>query len=164
MTCRAKYARITKALIRRKQTVTTMESCTAGTLSTLLTDTEGSSPILKGAFVTYSNEAKVACGVDERILSRYGVYSPQTARAMAEAAARAYGADFAIGVTGSLGIPDPANRGSIPGQVWVALLTPYGMDEMVWDDIGAPTRRQAKMMIAERVSDRILQILKENPL
>ena len=49
---RSGYEEITRMLIRRKSSITTMESCTAGLLATLLTNTEGSSEILKGAFVT----------------------------------------------------------------------------------------------------------------
>ena len=60
---REEYRILTKSLISRKLTITTMESCTAGQIASLITDTEGSSEILKGAFVTYSNEAKIMMGV-----------------------------------------------------------------------------------------------------
>ena len=43
---RAQYRQITTALIREGLTITTMESCTAGLIASLLTDTEGSSAIL----------------------------------------------------------------------------------------------------------------------
>ena len=52
---RRKYERLTKELIKRELTITTMESCTAGQIASLITDTEGSSAVLPGAFVTYSN-------------------------------------------------------------------------------------------------------------
>ena len=48
--------------------ITTMESCTAGQIASLLTDTSGSSAIIEGAFVTYSNEAKIQIGVSDTIL------------------------------------------------------------------------------------------------
>ena len=60
------------------------------------TDTEGASAILKGAFVTYSNEAKVRQGVPAEIVDTYGVYSPQCAVAMAEACRAACEADIGI--------------------------------------------------------------------
>ena len=50
--------------------ITTMESCTAGQIASLLTDTSGSSAIIEGAFVTYSNDAKITCGVCGRSFSR----------------------------------------------------------------------------------------------
>ena len=63
-----KYNEITKTLIEKNLTITTMESCTAGLISSLLTDTEGSSQILRGAFVTYSNEAKIMQGVPAKVI------------------------------------------------------------------------------------------------
>ena len=59
---RQKYEELTQRLIRKGITITTMESCTAGQIASLITDTEGSSAILKGAFVTYSNGAKILQG------------------------------------------------------------------------------------------------------
>ena len=98
---RQKYERLTLALIARNLSVTTMESCTAGQIASLITDTEGASAILKGAFVTYSNEAKIRQGVPAEVIEKYGVYSAETAAAMAEACRRAFRADLGIGVTGS---------------------------------------------------------------
>ena len=54
---RRKYEKLTHRLIELGMTITTMESCTSGQIASLITDTEGASAILKGAFVTYSNEA-----------------------------------------------------------------------------------------------------------
>ena len=61
------YRKLTKLLIERGMTITTMESATSGQIASLITDTEGSSAVLKGAFVTYCNEAK-SCRV---FLSRF---------------------------------------------------------------------------------------------
>ncbi|MGN0038932.1 MAG: CinA family protein [Coriobacteriales bacterium] len=112
---------LTLRLAERGLTLSTMESCTGGLIASLVTDTEGSSAVLKGAFVTYSNEAKLAQGVPAAVIAEHGVYSLQTARAMASACRRPYGADIGIGVTGSFGNPDPANADSVPGQVFCAL-------------------------------------------
>ena len=98
-----------------------MESCTSGLIASLITDTEGSSAVLKGAFVTYSNEAKVLQGVPSQVIETYGVYSAQTAAAMAEACRTAYAADIGVGVTGSFGNVDPNNADSVPGEVYFAI-------------------------------------------
>ena len=76
------YHELTDLLIERGLTITTMESATSGQLASLITDTEGSSAVLKGAFVTYCNEAKILQGVPAEILERYTVYSGETAEAM----------------------------------------------------------------------------------
>lgn len=116
-----KYKKLTEYLIENKLSVSTMESCTSGFIASLITDTEGASAIFKGAFVTYSNEAKIMNGVGEGVINEYGVYSSQTAAAMAEAACKKYNADIGIGVTGSFGNVDPNNEDSVPGQVYFCI-------------------------------------------
>ena len=118
---RAMYRRITEKLIKEKLTVTTMESCTSGTVASLLTDTEGASAVLPGAFVTYSNRGKVLAGVPEETIREYGVYSAETAVEMAKACRKTYGTDIGIGVTGSFGNADPANPDSVPGVVYFCI-------------------------------------------
>ncbi len=118
---REKYERLTRFLIERKLTISTMESCTAGQIVSLITDTEGSSASVKGAFVTYCNEAKLRYGVPARVIDQYGVYSEETACAMAEACRSAYGADIGLGITGTFGNTDPDNADSIPGEVFFAV-------------------------------------------
>lgn len=118
---RARWAAITAKLIAKNLTVSAMESCTGGQLASLLTDTEGASAVVKGAFVTYSNEAKVMQGVSSQVISQFGVYSAETAEQMAKACRRAYGADLGIGITGTFGNPDPNNPEGQLGQVWFAI-------------------------------------------
>ena len=115
------YQLLTKKLIEKKLTITTMESCTAGLLMSLITDTEGSSAVTKGGFVTYSNEAKILNGVPAETIEKYGVYSKETAEAMARACRKTYGANIGVGVTGTFGNVDPNNEDSVPGQVFFAI-------------------------------------------
>ena len=73
---RRKYQDITLRLIEMKLQITTMESCTSGLIASLITDTEGSSAVLKGAFVTYSNEAKIRVeliGSDNEVIAKHGI-------------------------------------------------------------------------------------------
>ncbi|MFT9219956.1 CinA family protein [Gluconobacter oxydans] len=87
------------------QRLVTVESCTGGLIATALSDIPGSSDVLEGGFVTYSNALKVsAVGVPEAILARYGAVSIQTAEAMANGGLlNARDADVAISVTGIAG-------------------------------------------------------------
>ncbi|MDO5409336.1 MAG: CinA family protein [Lachnospiraceae bacterium] len=157
---RRKYEKLTKLLISRRLTITTMESATAGQIASLITDTEGSSAVLKGAFITYSNEAKLMQGVPAETIETYGVYSPDTARAMARACRAAYKADIGIGVTGSMGNADPNNADSIPGVVYYALdirgcITTYRMDLKP-----QPTRYDYKMCVAGDIAEMLLLSLR----
>lgn len=115
------YKKLTQKLINNQMTITTMESCTSGFIASLITDTEGASKILKGAYITYSNEAKVLNGVDDSIIKTRGVYSTETAQAMVKAVLQKYPSDIGIGVTGTFGNVDLANKDSIAGEVYIAI-------------------------------------------
>lgn len=119
---RKAYRGLTRLLIEKHMTISTMESATSGLIASLITDTEGASAVLRGAFVTYCNEAKIMHGVPEEIIDKYTVYSRETAMSMAMACAKAYSADIGVGVTGTMGNIDPENQSSsVPGQVYFAI-------------------------------------------
>lgn len=153
---RSDYERLTKTLIAKGLTLTTMESCTSGQIVSLVTDTEGSSAVVKGAYVTYSNEAKIMQGVPAEIIEKYGVYSKATAEAMAQTCRKSYKSNIGIGVTGTLGNVDVNNADSVPGHVYFAIdmdgeVSVYERELMRW-----PTRYQYKMEIARAVVDELL--------
>lgn len=152
---RGKYTELTLWLIRRGLTITTMESCTSGQIASLITDTEGSSAVLKGAFVTYSNEAKILQGVPAGIIETYGVYSAETAAAMAEACRSAYKADIGTGVTGSFGNADPANADSVPGEVYFAVATERGTETFHCTIPVQASRLAYKLYMADVIADRL---------
>lgn len=152
---RAGYEELTRTLIRRKLTITTMESCTAGLLATLITNTEGSSEILKGAFVTYSNEAKIRAGVPEQVIRDHGVYSEETAVEMAKNCRAAFGADIGVGVTGSFGNPDPANPDSVPGHIFFALDLRGKITVFSRELPPEPSRYQYKLAAAEIILEEL---------
>ena len=71
-------------------------------LAARLTDRAGSSAYFLGGVVVYSNEAKVdLAGVDPELIERFGAVSTEVAEALAEGAARRFGADSASGSPGS---------------------------------------------------------------
>ena len=104
------YSEIAKSLIEKGYSISTMESCTSGLIATLLTNESGASAIIKGAFVTYSNEAKIMQGVDPNCIEKYSVYSIETAIEMAKACRKNYDTYIGIGVTGIIDRPDPNNK------------------------------------------------------
>jgi len=108
----------------RRTTLAVMESCTGGLLANTLTDVPGASGYFVGGYITYATQQKIDLGVPGDVITEYGVVSPETARAMAEAARRTSGADFGVGITGVAG-PDPED-GIPPGTVHVAVATPDG--------------------------------------
>ena len=93
------------AACRRKGwRVATAESCTGGLVAALLTEVAGSSDVVEGGFVTYSNAAKAEMlGVEPGLIEAKGAVSEEVARAMAAGALARSGADLAVAITGIAG-------------------------------------------------------------
>jgi nicotinamide-nucleotide amidase len=108
---------VVRLLKEKHLTITSAESATSGLFASSITEVPGASEVLKYAYVTYSNEAKISLGVPAETIDTYGVVSPQTAEAMALAAKAASGADMAISVTGFAG-PE-ADEGHEAGEAHI---------------------------------------------
>lgn len=93
------------ALCRKhKLLITTVESCTGGMIAAALTDIAGSSDVVEGGFVTYSNFAKMSMvGVDAALLDEFGAVSMPVAVAMAQGALQNSRANISVAVTGIAG-------------------------------------------------------------
>lgn len=110
---------VVELLKEAHMTMTTVESCTGGLLSSTLVDVPGVSEVLNQAYVTYANEAKEALvGVRKETLEAYGAVSEQTAREMAEGGAAAAGAQAALSVTGIAG-PEGGTAQKPVGLVYI---------------------------------------------
>src|SRR5687768_11365658 len=108
-----------EVLAERGLTLAVMESCTGGLLADTITNVPGSSRYFRGGLVAYATEVKEAMGVDPAVIAKYGVYSDETAMAMAKAIRERLGADIGIGTTGVAG-PEP--DGATPvGEVHIAI-------------------------------------------
>jgi nicotinamide-nucleotide amidase len=131
---------IGKLLSEKDLTLATMESCTGGLLSNTITDVPGSSNYFKGGFVTYTNEAKAACGVDPELIARHGAVSTEVAADMARAARERLRSDIGIGITGVAG-PDEM-EGKTAGTVFIAI--DNGKDTKLIEGRYPPLRHQVK--------------------
>lgn len=113
-------------LKERGWTMATAESCTGGQIAQRITAIPGASAAFRGGVVSYWTAVKHSVlGVPEEILEAHGAVSEETARAMAEGARRVTGAEIAVSVTGVAG-PDPDERGTAVGIVYIGLATPEG--------------------------------------
>lgn len=107
-------------------TVATVESCTGGLIAGALTAIPGSSDVVLGGLVTYSNAAKMAlAGVPETVLASHGAVSEPVARAMAEGGRGALAATLAVSVTGVAG-PGGGSAAKPVGLVHFACSGPAG--------------------------------------
>jgi len=155
------YRRLTRLLIKKNITVSTMESCTSGLIASLITDTEGASAVFPGACVTYSNEWKTENGVDPGLILKYSVYSTQVAESMAKSAAEKFRTQIGIGVTGCFGNPDPCNPEGIPGTVCYAVCCGEKMQSGKLHVSEGSSRAKAKLEVAEKVAEVLFLLAEE---
>ena len=110
----------------RGLTVATAESCTGGLVAASLTHHAGSSDVVLGGFVTYSNAMKhCLLGVEMALFETAGAVSEAVAVAMAEGALRASGAGLAVSITGIAG-PGGGSAEKPVGLVWLAIAQSAG--------------------------------------
>ena len=105
-----------RLLIEKGRSLALMEDYSGGWLTASITDIPESPAFFKGGLIAGTDEAKVALGVDSRIISRHGAVSPEVAQAMAEAVRELLKADIGIGITGL-----DETEGSQLGTVYVCI-------------------------------------------
>jgi nicotinamide-nucleotide amidase len=132
-------------------TIATAESCTGGLVAGALTAIAGSSDVVAGGFVTYSNAAKTELiGVDAALIAQVGAVSEAVARAMACGALRRLGVGLAVAITGIAG-PGGGGPGKPVGLVHFATAAAGGEvrhREMRFGDIGRDEVRMASVKLA----------------
>ena len=117
---------LVKTFAQTGTTVSTAESCTGGLIAKLITDVSGSSAVLAGGCVSYTNEVKTSVlGVDPAIIDRHTEVSHACAAAMAEGARRLFGTELAVSTTGFAG-PTGGTELDPVGTVYLAVACPSG--------------------------------------
>ncbi len=100
-------------------TAVTAESCTGGLVAAALTHHPGSSDVMMGGFVTYSNALKhQLLGVPMALFDQVGAVSEAVALAMVEGAVTRSGARCAVSITGIAG-PGGGSPDKPVGLVWL---------------------------------------------
>ncbi len=108
------------------KSVSFAESCTGGMMSQKFTDVAGASEVFKSGWVVYHESSKTKeLGVDETLISNFGVVSEEVAAALAEGARIKSGSDFALSSTGWAG-PDGGDEKHGVGTIFVALSSEKG--------------------------------------
>ena len=118
-------------LVAKGLSLSTMEHCTGGVLASSISETTGTAEYYHRGLVVYGRESAVGSGVSAEVIDAHGLVSPETAQAMARAAAGTSesGADVGIGITGVLG-PDEVDH-QPPGVIHIALVHPPVSGESV---------------------------------
>jgi len=136
---------IGEGLRRRKLTLATAESCTAGLIAHRITNVPGSSDYFLGGIVAYANKTKMRLlGVSQEVLDRDGAVSEETARQMAQGAQRVLDADIGLSVTGIAG-PGGGTEEKPLGLTFVAVSGPMGtrVERHIWDGDRAANKAQS---------------------
>lgn len=103
--------------------LSTAESCTGGLIGGALTGIPGSSAVVEGGIISYSNDVKMnVLGVSAADLERVGAVSSEVAASMCEGSRKVTCSDVAVAVTGIAG-PGGAVEGKPVGTVWFGLAT-----------------------------------------
>lgn len=140
----------------RGLSIATAESCTGGTIASLITSVAGCSQVMKGGVVAYSNEVKSnVLKVTGSTLAEHGAVSHATVSEMLHGAMQITGAETAIATSGIAG-PGGAVPGKPVGTVVIGVALP-GRELVVTHHF--PGSRQA---VVERASaTAILSLIKE---
>jgi len=117
---------VVKLLKEKKRTVATAESCTGGTIASLITSIVGSSEVFNGGIVSYANEAKKdILEVKNETLTSVGAVSEETVTQMAVGACKKLKTDYAVATSGIMG-PDGGTPEKPLGTVWIAVANKEG--------------------------------------
>lgn len=148
-------------LKRRGLRLATVESCTGGLLTGLLTEIAGASAVVERGYVTYSYEAKSdLVGVDQTLIAAHGAVSEEVVRAMAEGGLARAPVDLVIAVTGIAG-PDGGSAEKPVGLVYLAVASRLGptlMRECRFGSIGRAKIRLASVRSAVELARRAVSL------
>lgn len=152
------FKKIVLELIKRGETISTMESCTGGGVANAITCIEGASEVLKFSAVTYSNQYKIKMGVSADVINEYSVYSKETAHEMALNISKFANSDFGVGITGKLNRADVNNNFGKDNQVFVSIYYKEEYYDMVIN-VDKKTRKQNKDVVIDLIIEKLGEIL-----
>ena len=152
--------KVVKRLIELNKTISTMESCTGGSVVNAITNVEGASEILKFSAVTYSNEFKIKMGVSSEVIDKYSVYSMETAMEMSKNISLFTNSDYGVGVTGKLNRVDKANLVGEDNVIYVSIYIKE-KDDYCNFSLKAikPSRIENKELIVKEIENKLLSII-----
>ena len=112
---------IIRKLSQKKLSISLVESCTGGMLSSAFTSLAGSSKVFKMGLVTYSNQSKnVLLKVPKKTIEKHGAVSVQCCFSMVNNLSKISKSNIAVSVTGIAG-PKGGSKKKPVGLVYIGL-------------------------------------------
>lgn len=152
--------KIVKKLDESKETISSMESCTAGYFATTLTNVDGSSRVLKFSAITYSNEYKIKMGVSEETINKYTVYSFETTHEMSKKISEFTSSTYGVGISGMINRFDEFNPGGVNNEIYATI---YNSKDDTYHDIKIicppKKRKECKEFIVNKVLEELDSLL-----
>ena len=152
--------KVVRKLIELNKTISTMESCTGGSVVDAITNVEGSSEILKFSAVAYSNEFKIKMGVSSEVIDKYSVYSMETAMEMSKNISSFTNSDYGVGITGKLNRIDKANLCGEDNIIYVSI---YIKENNSYENFELKAiesnRIENKKLIVKEIENKLLSII-----
>ncbi|MFY8186710.1 MAG: competence/damage-inducible protein A [Flavobacterium sp.] len=144
---------LSRLLIQKNKTLSLAESCTGGTIASMITSISGVSQFFKGSFVTYATESKsTVLNVSPQNISNHGVVSEEVAIEMAQNAKISFQTDFSIATTGVAG-PNKGDDDAEIGTVCIAIATPQSVVSETFN-FGTPREK-----VIQRAATKALEML-----
>jgi nicotinamide-nucleotide amidase len=127
---------VVSTLSQRNQTLSVAESVTGGGISSAITEIEGASHVFLGAVIAYSKSSKLRdLDIPKKLIDDFGVYSEETAIAMARGVKKRFQSDWAVATTGVAGPGD--SDGVKAGSIWVGFVGPESEETLLLEISGS---------------------------
>jgi len=154
-----KKTKLVSILIKKKLTIASVESITAGLFASTLAEVPGASRMLRGALVTYQASVKVSLlKIRKSYIHDNGVVSQKVACAMARRAKELINADIIVSFTGNAG-PTKEPGGAEVGRVYSAIF--YNNKIYDFTKIYKGNRNKIRKAVVNDAFTNILKILED---
>ncbi len=151
---------IVKTLLKNRETISTMESCTGGGVVNAITNVVGASEVLLFSAVTYSNKYKIKMGVSKETINKYTVYSLEVAKEMSYNIAQFTNSTYGIGVTGKINNEDKQNLKGDINTVYVSIYNTKDCKYYLYKiKVTGKTREENKQILIAFIIDKLKIII-----
>lgn len=116
-----KNRKLVNLLIKKKKTISSVESFTGGHFISSLIKVPGASKVVCGGLITYKEKIKVnLLQINEDVIKKYGVVSEEVAKEMAINGFKKIRSDIVVSFTGNAGPKKEKGKSGV-GDVYIGL-------------------------------------------